>query len=73
MRIDQHAHRLAGLALDRGAKRPRQPRILLRVDREQPMRGVDRAGIGIPAGADPGMDAVGDGQELRVHVIPLTA
>jgi len=36
MRIDQHPDRLAGLALDRGAKRPRQPRILLRVDREQP-------------------------------------
>ena len=73
MRVDQHADRLAGLGLDGGAKLARQPRILLRVDREQPVRSLDRARIGIAAGADPGIDAIGDGQELRLHGFPPVA
>jgi len=38
MRVDQHADRLAGLGFDRGAKLPRQPRVLLGVDRDDAMR-----------------------------------
>ena len=65
--FDQHADRLAGLRLDRGTKLARQARILLRVDGDDPLWGLDRAGIGVAARADPGMDAVGDGQKLCFH------
>ena len=45
MRINQHADRLVGSGFDGGAKLACQPRILLRVDYEQPMRRIDDAGV----------------------------
>ena len=64
MGIDDGARRLAGLGERSIAKRARQPRILLGVDDDKAVRRFDRAGIGIAAGADPRMDALGDGDEM---------
>ena len=67
MRVDQLPHRLAGPGLDSGAKLPRQPRILLRIDGDHAVRRLDRTGIRIAASADEGVNALGNGQELRFH------
>jgi hypothetical protein len=68
MRVDEPGHRLAGLSLDGGAELFRKPRILLGVDGDDAGRRIDGAGIGIAAGADPGMNARGDGDELRLRI-----
>src|ERR1051325_1407128 len=66
--VNDVTQRLAGLGRNRIAKRARQPRVLLRVDDDEAVRRLDRAGIGIAAGANPRMHAVGDCDELRLRL-----
>ena len=49
VRVDQHAQRLVHVRLQRIAELARKARVLLRIDDEQSVRRLDRAGIGIAA------------------------
>ena len=63
--VDQHSQRLAGRRTDCVPEHPPKARILLSIDDEHPVRGLDCTGVGIAAGPDPSMDAWGHGHEPR--------
>jgi hypothetical protein len=61
--VDQHAQRLCSDCADRLPEPAAEPRSLLGIDDERAVGRLDRAGVGIAAGADPGMDTGRDRQE----------
>ncbi len=74
--VDHRAQRLAGRCLDGSAELAGEPRILLGVDDDGAGRRLDRAGVGVAASADLGMDARRDGDEMGFgrllgHALPV--
>ncbi len=66
MGVDHPLDRLADVARQRVAERLRQHAVLLNVDDDQTVTGLDRAGVGIAAGADEGPDARRERPQMRI-------
>jgi hypothetical protein len=66
--VDDGAQTLAGFRQHCVAHLAGEPRVLLGVNDEQTLAGLDRARIGVTARPDPRMDAVGQGHEMGFSI-----
>nr|WP_201159347.1 hypothetical protein [Rhodoplanes elegans] len=66
MRVDDGADRLAELIGERGSEGAGEALVLLGVDDEKRVAGVDRAGVGFAVGTAPHIGAGADRLELGV-------
>ena len=64
VRVDQHPQRLIHRSGQCIAELARETWILLSIDDQKAVRCLDRAGVGIAARSDPGMDARRYGYEM---------